>query len=184
SFFLEQAWNPEAFKAEDLAAYPAHCAEKQFGKEYAEEIGEMLEQYTQFTSRRKPELLSPETFSIINYDEAENVLKAYRELVEKAEEINKKIPAEYRDAYFQIVLFPVKASANLHELYIATAKNRLYAAQKRATTNVYAKKVRELFQKDIDLTEEYHQLGDGKWNHMMSQTHIGYTYWQQPEENV
>ena len=184
SFFLDQAWDPEAFKAEDLAGYPAYWAEKQFGKEHAKEIGEMLEQYTQFTSRKKPELLSPETYSITNYNEAENVLKEYRELVERAEEINKKIPAEYRDAYFQIVLFPVKASANLHELYIATAKNRLYASQQRASTNQYAEKVRELFQKDIDLTEDYHQLGDGKWNHMMSQTHIGYTYWQQPEENV
>src|SRR5690606_8382019 len=139
---------------------------KQFGKEYAKEIGEMLEQYTQFTSRRKPELLSPETYSITNYNEAEYLLKEYKKLVEKAEEINNKIPEEYRDAYFQIVLFPVKASANLHELYIATAKNRLYTRQQRATTNMYAEKVRNLFQKDIDLTEEYHQLGDGKWNHM------------------
>src|SRR4029077_18237108 len=26
-------------------------------------------------------------------------------------------------------------------------------------------------------------MSDGKWNHMMDQTHIGYTYWQQPEKN-
>jgi hypothetical protein len=27
-------------------------------------------------------------------------------------------------------------------------------------------------------------LANGKWRHMMDQTHIGYTYWQQPEKNV
>jgi hypothetical protein len=28
-----------------------------------------------------------------------------------------------------------------------------------------------------------HILAGGKWNHMMDQTHIGYTYWQQPQAN-
>ena len=27
-------------------------------------------------------------------------------------------------------------------------------------------------------------MSNGKWNHMMDQTHIGYTYWQQPEKNA
>ena len=33
---------------------------------------------------------------------------------------------------------------------------------------------------DSLITLQYHQLNNGKWNHMMDQTHIGYTYWQQP----
>src|SRR5690606_22989987 len=34
------------------------------------------------------------------------------------------------------------------------------------------------------LTLYYHtELADGKWNHMMSQTHIGYTSWQEPRYN-
>jgi hypothetical protein len=27
-------------------------------------------------------------------------------------------------------------------------------------------------------------MSNGKWNHMMDQTHIGYTYWQQPDKNA
>lgn len=83
-----------------------------------------------------------------------------------------------------MVLFPVEASANLNALYVAAAKNHLYAEQERAAANKYAQEVRELFQRDADLTEQFHtEVADGKWNHMMSQTHIGYTYWQQPEQN-
>ncbi|HMC86797.1 MAG TPA: hypothetical protein VKI61_14815, partial [Chitinophagaceae bacterium] len=33
---------------------------------------------------------------------------------------------------------------------------------------------------DSLITLQYHTIANGKWNHMMSQTHIGYTYWQQP----
>jgi hypothetical protein len=129
-------------------------------------------------------MLSPETYSLVNYNEAENVVKDYDQLVEKAEEIYEKLPEKYKDAYFQLVLFPVKSSANLNKLYVATAKNRLYAEQGRAVANSYAEKVKELYKKDSELTEQYHNIADGKWNHMMSQTHIGYTYWQQPEEQT
>ncbi|MCK4746042.1 MAG: hypothetical protein KAT15_03365, partial [Bacteroidales bacterium] len=77
-----------------------------------------------------------------------------------------------------------KVCANLNTMYVAAAMNHLYAAQGRSATNSLAQMTRELYQKDSLLTEHYHhELAGGKWKHMMSQTHIGYTYWQQPEHN-
>src|SRR5690606_19118008 len=105
-------------------------------------------------------------------------------LANKAQAINDKLPELYKDAYYQLVLFPVLASANLNELYVSAAKNNLYAKQGRSSTNHYADKVRELFNKDRELTNFYHkEMANGKWNHMMSQTHIGYDNWQQPRFN-
>ena len=47
------------------------------------------------------------------------------------------------------------------------------------------KKLKELFNKDAEITNYYNNiLADGKWNHMMDQTHIGYTNWQQPDKNI
>ena len=44
--------------------------------------------------------------------------------------------------------------------------------------------MKELFDKDAELTRNFHEnLENGKWNHMMSQTHIGYTYWNHPPVN-
>ncbi len=184
SFFLDYAWDPEKTDAGHLREYTKQWAAKQFPEEYSEETADLLLTYTKYNSRRKPELLSPETYSLTNFREAEKVVDTYAELVQRAELIYEKIPEEYKDAFYQLVLFPVKASANLNELYIAAAKNRLYAEQGRAAANRYAEKVKELFEKDAQLTKQYHtELADGKWNHMMSQTHIGYTYWQQPEQN-
>src|SRR5690606_26452721 len=41
------------------------------------------------------------------------------------------------------------------------------------------------FARDAELSRIYEQdIAGGKWPHMMSQTRIGYTYWQQPETNV
>ena len=62
------------------------------------------------------------TYSLTNYNEAEKVVSDYNELAKKAQEINNQLKPEYKDAYYQLVLFPVLASANLNELYLATAK--------------------------------------------------------------
>jgi hypothetical protein len=184
SFFLDYAWDPEKIDAGDLRSYTEDWAARQLPKEYSEEIADILLTYTKYNSRRKPELISPETYSLTNFNEADRIVKEYRDLEQRAEAIYAQVPEEYKDAYYQLVLFPVKASANLNELYVSAAKNKLYAAQGRAAANKYAEKTKEFFDKDAELTEQFHtELADGKWNHMMSQTHIGYTYWQQPDQN-
>jgi hypothetical protein len=185
SFFLDYAWNPKRWNQTNLADYTEQWAKEQFGSIYAKEIAAILNGYTKFNARRKPELLSPDTYNITSYREAKTVLAEYKALVQQAEKINAALPAEYRDAFFQLVLHPVKASANLNEMYIAAARNRLYATQGRAGTNEMAEQVRKLFDEDAALSRQYNKdIAGGKWNHMMDQTHIGYTYWQQPPNDV
>ena len=46
-------------------------------------------------------------------------------------------------------------------------------------------KAGELFKRDAEITHYYNNvMANGKWAHMMDQTHIGYTYWQQPDSNA
>ena len=185
SFFLDLAWNPKQFTPSGLYKHTLAWCESQFGKKYAFQIAELIALYTKYNARRKPELLSADTYSLIHYQEADRVVAEYRRLAEKAEEIYRDLPEEMHDAYDQLVLFPIQACANLNEMYVAAGKNRLYAAQGRNETNTWANKVKELFERDSLLTLRYHtQIADGKWNHMMSQTHIGYTYWQEPKVQV
>ena len=184
-FFLDMAWNPEKFNAGNLEQYYVNWTKENFGNQFPKEIAEILKLYTKYNSRRKPELLDAKTYSITNYQEADRVVADYQKLVEKANSINEKLRPEYKDAFYQLILFPVLASANLNELYVAAAKNQLYAERGNLIANVYAEKVKTLFEKDSLLTNYYHtKLSNGKWNHIMSQTHIGYDNWQQPEKNV
>ncbi|MDI3520071.1 MAG: hypothetical protein PWR04_59 [Anaerophaga sp.] len=183
-FFLDLAWNPDAVGTKELDAYSYLWAAQQFGKERAAQIAVFLDKYTKFNGRRKPELLSPDTYSLLHYREAEKVVGEYNLLAAEAREFYETMPENMKDAYYQLVLFPIEACANLNHLYYAAAKNRLYAEQGGALTNAMADSVKLLFERDAKLTEYFHtELAGGKWNHMMSQTHIGYTYWQQPEEN-
>lgn len=183
SFFLDYAWNPDRIKADDLKKYTEKWSADQFGSKYAVEIADIIAKYGKYNGRRKPELLAPETYSLQNYGEADRIVKEYNDLLARAEKINNALPAEYKDAYFQLVLHPVKACANVNEMYVAAAKNRFYAPKRLAVANQYADKVNQLFIKDSLISIEYHTIAGGKWNHMMEQTHIGYTYWQQPRFN-
>lgn len=178
SFFLDYAWDPEKIDVDQLQSYTENWAAAQFGKQYAKEIADILAKYAKYNSRRKPELLDANTYSL--YQEWYSVADAYKVLLEKAEAINNNLPAEYKDAYFQLVLHPVKACANLYEMYLNVALNKDAYAKRWAVANESADKVKQLYGNDSLITLAYHQLGNGKWNHMMSQTHIGYTNWQQP----
>ncbi len=181
SFFLDFAFDPDAWPAERLNDYTELWAKEQFGTEHAVEIAEMLRNYTKFNGRRTPELLTPETYSLENFLEAETIRDDYNQLAQRAIRIYDQIPDNQRDAYYQLVLHPIVACANLNDLYVTTAKNRLYASQGRALTNDMAERVRELYENDEKITHYYHNgLADGKWNHMMAQNHIGYRWWQEP----
>jgi hypothetical protein len=180
SFWLDYAWNPEKIGADDLQKYTEQWASDQFGSNYAKEIANIISKYSKYNGRRKPELLDANTYSFDNYDEAKTVTIDYNNLLARAEKINNELPAEYRDAYFQLVLHPVKACANLQELYTTVADNRLSAKEKLAITNQLADRAKHLYINDSLISLQYNAIANGKWNHMMDQTHIGYTYWQQP----
>jgi hypothetical protein len=184
-FFLSLAWDPDKWNKDNIATFTKRWAEREFGEEFAPQITDVMSKYTQYSARRKPELLSPKIYSLVNYHEADDVLADWKSLSAEANEINQKLPQEERDTFFETVLYPVEASENINELYIDAAKNRLYASQGRASANDYVAKVKELFQTDADLSSYYNQtLEGGKWDHMMDQTHIGYMSWQQPRINV
>jgi hypothetical protein len=184
-FFLNLARNPARWPKEKLGEFTELWAAREFGQAHAAEIAELVSKTLKYNGRRKPELLEPGTFSIINYLEADHVVADYDAIVSKAEAIQRDLPAEARDAFFELVLHPAKANAIVTSLYVAAAKNHLYLAQGRASANDMAARTEQLFKEDADLSDYFnHTLAHGKWDHMMDQTHIGYTDWQEPPKNT
>jgi hypothetical protein len=184
-FFLTLAWNPQRWPKENISEFTRSWAEREFGPADAPQIAEIVSQYTKYNGRRKPELLDPATFSLVDYQEADTVLADWQSITAEAEHIYRNLPENARAAFFELVLYPVKACEQVNELYITVGKNRLHASQGRASANDLAAQARALFKADAALSDYYnHALAGGKWNHMMDQTHFGYTDWQQPPSNA
>lgn len=184
-FFLSMARTPQRWGKDHLQEFTQLWAASEFGPEHAAEIADLVTRYTQYNGRRKPELLDPDTFSFLHFDEADRVFDAWKALTDEAEKVGQELPQDRRAAYFELVLYPLKASAAVNELYITAGRNHLYATEGRASTNDLADRARTLFAADAQLSDEYnHKLLDGKWDHMMDQTHIGYTFWNEPPVNA
>jgi hypothetical protein len=183
-FFLSMAWNTDAYSSEDMKIFTEKWAERTFGTVFSKEIADIISKTTKYNGRRKPELLSPGTYSLVSYREAEKVVEDFRILAEKAEQINNLLPGDMHDAFYHLVLFPVKASLILNELYFTAGKNELYAKQGRAATNEMAEKAEALFRADTSLMGYYNRVyANGRWNHFMDQTHLGYKNWADPRVN-
>ncbi|KAF8601248.1 hypothetical protein BDV93DRAFT_538575 [Ceratobasidium sp. AG-I] len=150
----------------------------------SEEIAYLIRNMTMMNARRKHELITPTTYSLVNYHEAENIVAAWKDMVTRSEAIYKSLPAKTQPSYFQLVHHPIKASLIVQSLYYVTGQNNLYASQARLSTNNLADDAFQFFESDYNLEAEYHSVLDGKWDHFMDQTHLGYAYWQQPMTNT
>ena len=183
-FFMDMAWAPERITADSIAEHTRRFCASIFGGDHAERIAELIGTYSKYNARRTPEMLDASTFSLTAYDEWQRVLDDYRSLELRAQRLALVLPDECRDAYDQLVLYPISACANLYEMYHAAAMNRSLAARHDPEANRWAQTVAECYERDSLLTLFYHRIAGGKWNHMMDQIHIGYTYWQQPDRQT
>jgi hypothetical protein len=184
SYFMDLAWNTNRWTNNNIDEYTRLWAEQQFGPKYSNETADILSRYTKYDGRRKPELLSPETYSLVNYQEADDVVAEFKSITSEAEGIYNELPEDEREAFYELVLFPTKASEIVNELYVDAGKNELYASQGRASTNDMAAEVHSLFEADTSLMGYFnHTFANGKWDHFMDQPVLGYTSWNQPQSN-
>lgn len=103
------------------------------------------------------------------------VRDAYLALETRALRQFQNLDEAYKDTYKQLVLHPVRAMANLYDMYYAVAMNHKLATEKDLKANYWADYADECFARDAAYTKDYNlNISKGKWNHMMDQTHIGY----------
>lgn len=184
TFFLDMAWNPDKFTADNIASHSVEFCREIFGSTHAAEAARILRKYAQLNRRVTPELLDKDTYSLDNYDEWTTVVADYDRLALDAEALADSLPESLHDTWFQIIGYPVKACANLYDMYFAQAMNHGMARIEHPTANLWAKRVKECFELDSVITSQYHNIVDGKWNHMMDEQYIGYTSWNSPPRKI
>lgn len=158
---------------------------RQFGPAAAENASAIMTTYGTLVARRKYEDLSskPFAFDTTNYDEARRNYAAWEQLAVQAQALyddDKFVPAAAKASFFEVALHPVLAGKTVFEIYTKAALATKYANEHRVSTNDLAKDVQTAFTTDKALKSRYHTLLNGKWNHFMDQTHLGYNNWQEP----
>ena len=173
--FMDMAWNPTKYNVDNLLDHPkAFCAES-FGEDQAEEAAQILNLVSKYNGRITSEMLDARTYTT---DEFAQVVGEYQALETRALRQFITLKPECRDAYRQIILFPVQAMGNIYEMYYAQAMNHKLAALGDPEANCWAERCRQAFKRDSLLDLQYNkEIAGGKWDGMMIQKHISYRIW-------
>lgn len=186
TLFLDMAWNPDAYTVDNFMEHPQRFCRMAFGEEQADEAARILNLYTKYNGRVTAEMLDAGTYNI-ETGEWKQVADDYARLEAEALRQYISLAPEYRDAYKQLLLYPVQAMSNLYEMYYAQAMNHKLYSEGNPMANVWADRVEKCFARDKALSNDYNNvMSGGKWKGMMTQKHIGYTSWNDdfPEDKL
>lgn len=187
SYFLDMAYDYETWGANGqnkTKEYMTEWVKKQFGsslnQEQTEGVVSLLQDYTWLNGSCKPEVLSKGTYHVTNYNEAMEMLGRIDRMIKNAETYQKLIPESLQAAYFELVYFPVAASANVARIQIYSGLNEHYYELGSTSANLYAILLEEAVQYDKQLEIDYNTNIPGvwdKWKGMMGSPHVGFITW-------
>ena len=142
----------------------------------AAEITDLVMRYYQINIARRPEFMGKTTFNYVNYgDEGQKRLDDLTALLTRATAVSDSLPANKKDALYEMVLYPIRASKLQNEKYIAAGKADLYAGQGRTASVTKYRNMSTTAYNTIrsDLTYYNNTLAGGKWQKMMDPYNAG-----------
>lgn len=188
SYFLDLAYDYDKWSAENTVDdYAKEWTKQQFGydgvsDEIINDIADLQLDYMKLNGIRRAEIVYSSTYSLTDSNEINRYIALAEDIYNRAYEIYDKLPAEVKDAYYQIVLYQAAGSANVNLMNMYSALNGMYAASGSTYANKYAELVKECLERDAEMTEHYNKvMANGKWNGMMQLTddlgHYNCTDW-------
>ncbi|MDO3387893.1 glycosyl hydrolase 115 family protein [Gilvimarinus sp. SDUM040013] len=171
-FFMRLARNPEAFRNFDQHEYLTQWAARTFGNEYADAIAAILGDYYRLNIVKRPEQLDLNNsgFSHVeNGDEAQQRLDAFADLTARANGVYEQLPASHKPAFYEMVLYSVRASDLINQKVLLAERSRLWEIQGRAATVSSAAKAQAAQKALLEEVRFYNkENANGKWDGMVS----------------
>lgn len=171
-FFLRLAWNADRETAtEDVGDFVGQWVDATFSGHHGDRAGRLYARYYQLNNQRKAEHLDSRVFSQTAYgDESVRRITELRGLFDDTNEILTALPAEERDAFFQ--LFAVKIHmAYLVGAHFAYADRSLlaYRQGRYSAADAYLELSRAFEKSKRALLHSYnHVISGGKWRLMLT----------------
>ncbi|MWW25954.1 glycosyl hydrolase 115 family protein [Algibacter lectus] len=180
--FLDMAWDMDDFeKSSAVKTHMSTWAAREFGKESASEITDVLFENNRLAYIRRPEFMAwsqvePVTkegeTELTQYhygDEVSERINSYQSIIETTEHLYDGIPEHRKDAFYQLVYYPVIGASKLNQKWLYSFKNKFTAKQGRQSANAFGALSKDAFNRIEKETSYYNtKLQNGKWNHIMT----------------
>lgn len=174
-FFLQMAWDIQRWNAGNLDEFLVTWAKREFGPAAAGKIAAIKSEYYRLNFVRKPEHLQwwlpggRPVESPLSPTQVAARLDDFRRIVAQTLAVEQEIPAANRDAFFQLVKYPVLAASAANERYFhAEAYGRLFNYDLQSARQ-HAHLARAADHTLTQLTHHFDEgIAKGKWRHFMS----------------
>lgn len=179
-FYMDMAWGIDKFNADNIPEHLNTWTKKIFGEKEGKEIAGTMQNYYNLAFTRRPEFMGwsqtePTTqtketeFNPFEFNnEAEERVEAYRKIENKSIALADKIPARLKDAYYQLVEYPVRGASLMNRKWIYAQLANQYLSES-LLTGKYAIGSLEAYKEIETLTQKYNEeIAGGKWKEMMS----------------
>tara|TARA_R110002050_G_scaffold286121_1_gene436269 strand:- start:58132 stop:60594 length:2463 start_codon:yes stop_codon:yes gene_type:complete len=173
-FFLDLAWDINSINQENINEHLEEWAARDLGNKVAMGTATIMNEYYRLAFLRKPEYMgwsqteptTPTQLSKLSSGEAKRRIASYSSLVEQVDSLKAYVPKERLSAWFQLIAYPVKSAANINYKFLyhqrAAISNDIQKQYK------YSDLSSKAYEKIKELTTNYNNLEDGKWEHIMS----------------
>ncbi|WP_205943466.1 glycosyl hydrolase 115 family protein [Pedobacter polaris] len=164
-FAMDLAWDVNKWRPENAHNYAESWAAETFGQEFAKPIAEIKAIYYRLAHEAKPEHMGSVSFTD---QQANERLAAYAAIYKNAVALNEKIPPRLKDAYFELILYPVQGAYLMNQKILYAKKSFLYADRGDKQGLVYAQKAKDAFEEIKTITVKYNkEIAGGKWDGIM-----------------
>lgn len=162
SFVMDLAWNIDKWTPIKAHGYIRYWAAKTFGASLADEIADMQARYYQLQAGGKDAHVW-----FVNYTEQQiaDRIARWRKLSEQAEALAVRVPEALRNAYFELVAYPIRGAGMLNEYQLLARRSMVRTtAGDSIGAMTDAHRVQQMFDELNAWTHYYNEeILDGKW---------------------
>jgi len=180
-FFLDLAWDVKSIDKKTIYQHLRNWAAREFGPDISDDIANIKNEYYRLAFIRKPELMGwsrvepmtrpvrPSQFnSRVNGNEQKRRIEMYSAIMDLCDKLKSKIPGNRKDAWFQLVEYPVKC-AGLMNMKFLYAQMALEAKDDEKERKKYSELSASAYNQIVSLTGYYNdKMSNGKWKYIMS----------------
>ena len=193
--FLDMAYHSTPFlDSRYVKIHLLRWVSDNFGARHARQIGNVLWNYYQLAFERKPEFMGwsqTEPTTKTNFtkydhfyygDEAQKRIDGYDALEQEVRTLRTKMDAGRKEAFYELVYYPVVGASLMNKKFLFHDKAWLYAKQNRLSALDYEALSKAAYDSIVKETDYYNTvLAGGKWKNIMSMKPRDLPVFQSPE---
>jgi hypothetical protein len=162
-YFSKLAWSPDAAGANSQPHFLRDFAAEQFGEKFAQPMADFLMEFYRLGTIRKPELMDRAWALSLSDERATQLRHDYENLLKNEQKLAATIPAEARDAYFEIIGFPADVLGASGLIFMAD--RAIQHGENAAPNEEEITRQRDFLEKQV--ARFNNDTAGGKWKHIM-----------------